>query len=840
MTVTDNQSLDATVPKSRVEHSGGGPNLSLLTYADLAEAATKMQAGATKTKAGWENLRALLGRLQGESAGVLDPTQGEAWSIKGLRLCGFQGTTSELSMTIDPSPGISIYHGPNGSGKSTIADGIRTAISGKTGWWTEVAAPTGRSKFDPLWEKINRARDSSKSWAEVTLVRAGEELTLKCVLTDDGEVSDAYGEWKTSSAEVHRVDMGSTWRHALEGHPPVFSYAEVERRVQQSNDLQRYIANLLALGGAFTHLEALVSELSEAASASKKKIDVALRDGKTRVAEVDRLFRLKEPTVDIEDISWPEIADNIEDWLTRHNLVDGGSPTVEVAGADVERLRLSLSSVDAAFQKLEGVSELTSPRISQHLEALYKDAVEVAPQGSVCPVCNSAVDDWVETLHENVERHAELSPIHEEMRGALSELRDASVVVNHVAEILGLIHSSSSGHRTASASAATVAERLRAVMSYHGSRPALEVRDAFLTLRNSINTADWGEASGVAVEASEVTRKWLRERRGNLENFLHVWRTEQETAKESALWQETKKCSATLADKLRKERTERFKERADKRVRQLLEDVGIYLNGIHLTTTRADVSVSNSNGQELQLSMLSAGQRNAFLLAPLLSTAESGPFSFLILDDPVHAFDEIRVDRLASVLVDLSSERRVIIFTHDERLKQHLLARAVNGQAWRVSRDVEKGEIGIESTDEMWRVLLDDARNIVTWAPRPSPTAYLTEAQVVRGLCRQAVDHALHSCVVRYSLARKQDVARNLESIDLLDNTLKRVAFAEELINATHAGKNPIDSFNGICGPYLRGWNKAVHGSDDVKANLNVEIDKAREGCAVITGWDFS
>ncbi|MFD8427436.1 ATP-binding protein [Streptomyces coelicoflavus] len=840
MTVTDNQTPDAAVLKNRGKQSGAGHRLSLLTYADLAEAATRMQAGATKTKAGWENLRALLDQLQGENAGALDPTQGEAWSIKGLRLCGFQGTTSELSMTIDPSPGISIYHGPNGSGKSTIADGIRTAMSGKTGWWTEVSAPTGRSKFDPLWEKINRARDSSKSWAEVTLVRTGEELTLKCVLTDGGEVSDAYGEWRTSSAEVRPVDMGSTWRHALEGHPPVFSYAEVERRVQRSNDLQRYIANLLALGGAFTHLEALVSELSEAASASKKKIDVALRGGKVGVAEVDRLFRLDEPAVDMGDISWPEIADSIEDWLIRHKLVDGGSPTVEVTSVDVERLRSSLSSVDAAFQKLEGVPELTSPRITQHLDALHKDAVEVAPDASVCPVCNSAVDNWVHTLQENVERHAALSPIHEEMRDALSKLRDASVVVSNVAEVLELIHSSTGGHKTASANSAVAAERLRAAMSYHGSRPALEVRDAFLALRNSVNTAGWGEASSVAVEASEVTRKWLRERRGALENFLHVWRTEQETAKESALWQETKKCSVTLADKLRKERTERFKERADKRVRQLLEDVGIYLNGIHLTTTRADVSVSNSSGQELQLSMLSAGQRNAFLLAPLLSTAESGPFSFLILDDPVHAFDEIRVDRLASVLVDLSSERRVIVFTHDERLKQHLLARAVNGQAWRVSRDVEKGEIDIESTDEMWRVLLDDARNIVSWAPRSSPTAYLTEGQVVRGLCRQAVDHALHSCVVRYSLTQGQDVARNLESIDLLDNTLKRVEFVEGLINATHGGKNPIDEFNGICGPYLRGWNRAVHGSDDAKADLNLELDKAREGCALITSWEFS
>ncbi|MEU6813487.1 AAA family ATPase [Streptomyces sp. NPDC046860] len=526
MTVTDNETPDAGVPKS-TGASDEEKKLSLLTYADLAEAATRMQAGATKTKAGWENLRALIARLQGENAGALDPTQGEAWGIKGLRLCGFQGTTSEFFMQIDPSPGISIYHGPNGSGKSTISDGIRTAISGKTGWWADVAAPTGRSKFDPLWEKINRARDSAQSWAEVTLVRNSEELVLRCELTDDGEVKDAYGEWTTSSGKACRVDMGSAWRHALEGHPPVFSYAEVERRVQQSNDLQRYIANLLALGGAFTHLEALVSELSEAAAASKKKIDAALKDGKARVAEVDHQFRLDEPAVDIGDISWPAIDDDVEDWLTRHNLVDAGSLTVEVTGADVERLRVAMSGVDAAFQKLESAPELTSPRIAQHLDALYKDAVEITSPGSICPVCNSIVDNWVETLQENVERHAVLSPIHEEARDALSDLRDASVVVNCVAEVLALISSTGHGYRIASTAAAKVAERLRAVMSSYGSRPAPEVREGFLALRNSISTADWDGASAAAVEASEITRKWLRERRGALENFLHIWRTEQ-------------------------------------------------------------------------------------------------------------------------------------------------------------------------------------------------------------------------------------------------------------------------------------------------------------------------
>ncbi|MDQ1039657.1 energy-coupling factor transporter ATP-binding protein EcfA2 [Streptomyces sp. V3I8] len=842
MPIAEDPALNSGKPRSATR----GPSetaikISLLTFDDLYKAAGKMQASATKTKAGWGNLLSLINRVREKNTSTFDPALGAPWCITGLRLCGFQGTTSELDLHIDPSPGISIYHGPNGSGKSTIADGIRTAISGKTGWWDESVSATGRSKFDPLWEKINRARDSTHSWAEVTLVRDNEKLLLTCTLTDSGAVDEAFGTWTSSTGESHRVDMRSTtWRHALEGHPPVFSYAEVERRVQQSADLQRYITNLLALGGAFTFLEKLVSEHSEAAATSKKAIDSALRRGKTQVDEVDQRFLLKEPALAIADISWPAISDSINEWLSTHNLGDTGSPTAEVTSSDLEIFQISLAAVDAAFQRLEHAPDLLSPRIAQHLDALYRDVAEVSHPGAECPVCSSSVDTWVENLHANVERHAVLAPIHDEAKRSLNELRDTSIVVTRVAEILALVDSSGPVEKASSSAADQAAKKLRTVMSSYGCRPTAEVREAFIELRNSTAVAAWSRAALEAVEASEVTRQWLRERRSALEDFLHTWRTEQETATDYALWQETKKCSNALSEKLRKERTEHFKERADKRVRQLLEDVGIYLGGIHLTTTRADVSVSNASGQDLQLSMLSAGQRNAFLLAPLLSTAESGPFSFLILDDPVHAFDEIRVDRLASVLVDLSSDRRVVVFTHDERLKQHLLARATSSQAWRVSRDVEPGEIHIESTDEMWKVLLDDASNIMVYAPKSSSTFYLTEAQVVRGLCRQAIDIALHSCIVRYSLTQGRDVAGDVARIDAVNNTAKRVQEVREIVNLTHSDSNPIDEFMKACGHHLNRWNKAVHGANDNKENLRLEIKAARDACVIVTTWKFS
>ena len=75
------------------------------------------------------------------------------------------------------------------------------------------------------------------------------------------------------------------------------------------------------------------------------------------------------------------------------------------------------------------------------------------------------------------------------------------------------------------------------------------------------------------------------------------------------------------------------------------------------------MTVTDVSGKPVALSMLSAGQRNALLLAPLLAVSRGGPFGFLVLDDPVHAFDQVRVDRLAQLIHDLAEDRRVIVLT---------------------------------------------------------------------------------------------------------------------------------------------------------------------------------
>ena len=108
-------------------------------------------------------------------------------------------------------------------------------------------------------------------------------------------------------------------------------------------------------------------------------------------------------------------------------------------------------------------------------------------------------------------------------------------------------------------------------------------------------------------------------------------------------------------------------------------DADLKLTGIALaggTKIRRTVALDLADGDMVlpdrknSAAVLSTGQRNALSLATYLprATQPASPFGFLILDDPIHAFDTWRVRYLARHLVTLSKRFQVVVFTHDDRL----------------------------------------------------------------------------------------------------------------------------------------------------------------------------
>ena len=79
------------------------------------------------------------------------------------------------------------------------------------------------------------------------------------------------------------------------------------------------------------------------------------------------------------------------------------------------------------------------------------------------------------------------------------------------------------------------------------------------------------------------------------------------------------------------------------------------------------------DGQEgAALGVMSQGELHSLALSLFIprATLPESPFRFILIDDPVQSMDPARVDDLARVLQAASTNRQVVVFTHDDRLPE--------------------------------------------------------------------------------------------------------------------------------------------------------------------------
>lgn len=147
----------------------------------------------------------------------------------------------------------------------------------------------------------------------------------------------------------------------------------------------------------------------------------------------------------------------------------------------------------------------------------------------------------------------------------------------------------------------------------------------------------------------------------------------------------------------------------------------------------------------------------------------------------MHAFDQVRVDRLARIIHGLATDRRVVVLTHDERLKEHLLARSADCDVRSVCRDPATGIVTSERTENMWKILLKDARSTLHVVRSHEGGVTTTPDDLVRGLCRMALDNALREFVIREAHRIDRDPTGDLEVLDAAKTTKNRIAEVTKL-----------------------------------------------------------
>ncbi|MHB1615269.1 MAG: AAA family ATPase [Actinomycetes bacterium] len=804
--------------------------LELLTFEALAVKieAFRTHARSDDVSAGWDKLLGIARGLGGSSDATDDPAIGRRWALTKVCVSGYQGigTGARLEIELDPTPGITVLHGPNGSGKSSITDAIETALQGAP----RTPAATGTGGKAPLWERVHTNRDANGAEVELTMLCQGESLRINCRLDAKGQPIDHSCRLSSQRSSTPITLARTTWTSALAGHRPVFAYAAVERQVQLARDLQGFLESLLAFGGCFETFKQTVDTAAASSKNDKQEWDRGLKAAQGRVDQVDQ-GRSTSGMRTLQSLVWPEVTDDPDQWLSKQGLAETGSAVQEITDDHRSRLVTAASEAKRALDELREHETSLLARLAIPLRQLHTAAKDLPSPGKVCPVCQTSDVEWLESLANAMKDLTDLSVLERSAISKISSLRETTV--RDLAAIHNVIRADAQGSDGALPGQAESDEFLAAVRR-DGDCPANSVRSALKLFCAWVDSEELESLVTRAKETSDQLRQWRLARREAVDAFVSTWRRVGNNAREYAAWESSAKCLRTLQDTLRRERTEALQTKTAQRVQRLLADAGLTVRSISVQGTKASIEVVDQEQKAVTLAMLSAGQRNAVLLAPLLAVSGPGPFGFLILDDPVHAFDQMRVDLVASILAEMASDRRVIVLTHDERLREHLVARDGHCDVRAVERDLLAGTVTVEPVGQVWEVLLQDAASVLDVATRGGAINRGDSTDIVRGLCRQALDNAVRQFIIQWSSRAGESPNAHLESLDEAQTTRDRLARAGKAV-APHSElcasvKTAMDCVQ----QYLDDWNRAAHGNSALTSATANEIVAARTACRAL------
>lgn len=795
--------------------------LSVFSYDDLLEEIQKAhdQSRTDPIRASWANLMGVVAEITGEhSATDLDPSIDESpWWLTRASISGFRGVPPEgLIIEFPASPGITVIHGPNGSGKSSICDAVDVGLHQSINASIDRMQGTGGQL--PVWEPVlAHSSSGGKVDVELRLVNAdGRTLDIETHIAPDRSVS-ARAHVTSVAGERASVQLGEAWRSAVAAYGPTYAYASWEQHIQRAQDLQKYLARMLVLGGCFGSVDRAIKRKAATSEEAKERIDHAMRSARSA------LSRVAESSGRTWNFSMPTLLEDPDEWWAKSGFPQPGDDSVIPEG------ELKLEPLDAATSDaIRALSDLmedatSNSGLAQALKML-DEATNFSTDLASCPVCGIE-SDWRPHLHATVGTNAAISAKIEVWARALEAL------TIETRKVLPKLITASSDDRRDSLSAADVKSELLLASQRTSGAAAKSTVAAAQSLLAVLDTHGYLAEAAEAVERASAESAWQRALANALAPLRDALREDRDLAVTQADWADMEKRLDDLESRLKRRRESALGEATNNTVVALLHDAGIEVQNLTVQKRQAELVLADSTGNRIELGMLSAGQRNAVLLAPALAVAEGGPFGFLLIDDPVHAFDELRVDFISRQIGRIAEERRVIVLTHDERLREHLLASPHDVDSRTIDRSTATGTIELLDSSPMWATLLEDAASLMSLANPPQLALKLTN--VLRGLCRQALDNALRMFVTREAVRQSADARDWLRRIDAdgVNTTAARFQAASSLGLSADSLSQLASSLSMVPKVTLTAWNAASHDNPPAKPFHLGEIEVARNAC---------
>lgn len=745
--------------------------LALLTPSEVLLRVRKKQSAARADgkQMAWDKLELLVGAdcQSRESQDELE----DIWRIRRIEITGFRGASpdpkSSLVVDLPTCPGLTVFHGQNGSGKSTIAHALRVALH-----------PGYNSK-----PRSTRAKVSDNPWEPCDVHVDVDLAKIEVMLhSDSGEQIQATVEIAASGGETTRLitrgdqNIGPEWEDAYRIHRPVFAYADEHGAIKGADDLRSFLFGHLLIGGYLDSLREKIKPGWARANEAFQAVENGWQTFEGTLKEISE--RYPEASTDIQPVERPDDEQTRESWLTEYSFT-GDLATRTAPRLSVENVSATHAAIDAAHSAVAAYRQAASAAwgpLDHALNVLLAEA-KICPglPDDECPVCGSDAQ-WRTALTSRMRDLQHLNEPRNNAAGALAELRPHVEVLESMATLLDLDDAERPVPELVPPLRNALLER-RLLANGEGHNPA--VLSALEALHRSFADSRFGQLANRLVEQSHVLQQWNHERSKAARKFADVWWENRKVAKNRDLWRSVNDCVIDLEQGIRTERERQLMGIVKQTCAELLDSPDLILDalGIQQKTAMPTFNAAGNGGSLRPLGALSAGQQNAFLLAPVVGPRSPRPFGFVVFDDPVHALDDFRIETLATFLRERAKEHQVLVFTHDERLAETLRMSTPESKFLTIERNPTSSEIVITPDEPLWQRLLEvcsASLNAGEHEPQVKPG-------VARALMRQALDAAIRDALISHVL---DSSGRNLqEALDALSSRNRTADRLKHLID---------------------------------------------------------
>jgi energy-coupling factor transporter ATP-binding protein EcfA2 len=686
--------------------------------------------------------------------------------LESITVAGFRGVGTEVTVPLQPGPGLTVIAGRNGSGKSTLAEALELALTGVNSRWEDKPV---------VW---------SQNWRNL---HSGEPARIRIGIAEEGSGTTTIGVdwpsgpdvpvgqrklWVQRSGQKREPVSVLGWDVALTMYRPLLSYDELSGILEgRPSEFYDQLFKLLGLEQLKTAMDVLDTEvkrlrqpgldLKKAADALKPVLS-AHEDARAAAA----LAQVKKTKPDLDAVR-PLITGSSTNipaaWTQAGQL---SVPSAEDAQPKCEALR---SAARAEQQEVQRADALAADR-AQLLEASPEFHEQHGDQH--CPVCGQGTldDNWALAARAALERD-QIAVL--DLNAARAEAQQArSAVVAMVRTV--------ARPPLADADLATL-EAARAAYDRFAEVPVgddLALADHVDATLPPLRAA-YEELAQEALALVQTREDAWGPVAVHLADWLHKAQAAAAVAPPLAVASEALKWLQNNAGRLRNERIAPLAEKSGEIWATLRQESNVGLRGIRLEgqkTNRRVVLQAAVDGSETEaFGVMSQGELQALALAIFIprATLPESPFRFLVFDDPIQAMDPSKIDGFLDVLTGIAKDRQVIVMTHDNRLPAAIRASRAPARIVEVTRAMNSAISVVESTRPATR-LLDDAFAIAVDGAVPEDI----KRSAIPALCREALEGTAWDVYSSKALADGRSREDIEDTWEAATKTARRLALA--------------------------------------------------------------